>query len=103
MVLFIKAKCIFNDDYLKSGPLNYSYSLTTLPFIETGNDTISKEGNKVLIWKSFKSSDFDKLKSYLDKKYGNGIIATINGNYADDTTYKYETVDADVLLTHNKR
>ena len=99
-----KSRIYFNDDRLKTGPLRcYDYSLTTLPFTETGNDTISRKGYKVTFWKVFKSSDFDKLKFYLDKKYGNGVFVTENGTFGNDTIYKYTTEDADLRLVHGEK
>ncbi|WP_162944923.1 hypothetical protein [Flavisolibacter nicotianae] len=99
-----KAQVYFNSDALKTGPLrSYDYSLTTVPFAQSGNDTVSKDGYKVTHWEIFKASDFEKLKSYLDKKYGSGVFSTNKGTFGNDTIYKYETKEADLLLTHGKK
>jgi len=99
-----KAQVYFNSDALKTGPLrSYDYSLTTLPFAQSGNDTVSKDGYKVTHWEIFKASDFEKLKSFLDKKYGNGVFSTKKGTFGNDTIYKYETKEADLFLTHGKK
>ncbi len=99
-----KAQVYFNSDALKTGPLrSYDYSLTTQPIGQSGNDTISKEGYTVSHWKVFKVSDFDKLKSFLDKKFGNGVFSSKKGSFGNDTIYKYETKEADLFLTHGKK
>lgn len=99
-----KCRIYFNSDRLKTGTLRaYDYSLTTLPFAETGNDTVSKEGYKVTHWEVIKESDFENIKSYLDKKFGAGVFSTKKGNFGNDTIYKYVTEDADLFLTHGKK
>jgi len=99
-----KAKIYFNDDRLNTGSLrSYDYSLTTMPFAQSGNDTVSKDGYKLTHWTVFKASDFEKLKSFLDKKYGNGVFSTEKGTFGNDTIYKYETKEADLFLTHGKK
>lgn len=99
-----KCRIYFNGDRLKTGTLRtYDYSLTTLPYAETGNDTVSKDGYKVTHWTVFKVSDFENLKSYLDKKYGAGVFSTEKGTFGNDTIYKYATKDADLFLTHGKK
>ena len=99
-----KAKVYFNSDRLKTGSLrSYNYSLTTMTFAQSGNDTVSNDGYKIKNWKVFKASDFEKLKSFLDRKYGKGVISTEKGTFENDTIYKYETKEADVLLTHGKK
>ncbi len=95
-----KCRIYFNSDRLSSGPLrSYEYLLTTLPYSESGNDTSNKSYvNKT---KVFKASDFEKLKSYLDKKYGTGIFYNERWKIEKDTIYKYETENADLFLIHN--
>ncbi len=96
-------KVYFNDDQLKSGPLRtYTYSLTTLPFVDSGNDTISKEGYIVNLFEVFKKTDFEKLKSYLDEKYGNGIISSEPDASENLYSYKYVTDKADLFFVHNE-
>lgn len=99
-----KAKIYFNDDLLKTGPLRtYDYSFTTVPLSESGNDTITKNGIKLNNWTIFMVSDFEKLKTFLDKKYGIGIFSNENNSFGEDTTYKYVSKEADLFLTHGKR
>jgi len=99
-----KCRIYFNDDRLKTGTLRiYDYSLTTCPYAETGNDTISKAAHNLSHWNVFKSSDFENLKLDLDKKYGAGVFSSEKGNFGIDTIYKYVTEDADLFLTHGKK
>ena len=99
-----KTEVNFNSDNLQSGAFRcYEYSLTTLPFAQSGNDTNSKEGYRVTDWEVFKVSDFEKLKSHLDKKYGKGIFSSNEGTFGNYTTFKYETKNADLFLTHGEK
>ncbi|MDB9754716.1 hypothetical protein OAB20_00320 [Winogradskyella sp.] len=94
----------FNGDRLKTGPLRtYEYILTTLPYAETGNDTIDKDGNKLSFWKVFKISDFENLKSFLDNKYGKGVFSTEKGILEKYSVYKYVTENVDLFLHHGKK
>jgi hypothetical protein len=100
-------KCLiyFNPDNLETGPLrSYEYDLATLPYTKTGNDTLGNAGQfKLTNWNVFKVSDFENLKSSLDKKYGNGFFSTSKDNFWNDTIYEYQTESANLFLKHGGR
>lgn len=99
-----KCQIYFNDDRLKTGKLRlYDYSLTILPYSETGNDTLTEDIYKVNQQKVFKTSDFENLKSHLDKNYGAGIVQNDAQTSQFSTSYKYITKEADLYLVHGKK
>lgn len=97
----LKGKVYFNSDRLKTGKLReYYYSLSNEPYKNLGNDTIAKNGNAVYQAKVLRADDLDKLKDYLDKKYGKGIETQEKDVQLEHKSYKYSNDNFDIYLIH---
>ena len=100
-----KSRVNFNDDEVKSGKLrSYYYSLTQTSFKDSGNDSLAKSWVGKTSNTVCSVTDFEKVKSVLDTKFGNSVFSTKKGVFHEfDSIYTYNTEKADILLVHGKQ
>jgi hypothetical protein len=93
-----KSVFYFNNDVFGDGALReYTYSLTTMPFTKTGNDTVIKFRP---YYEFIKESDFNNLKLSLEKRYGTGKKVILDKYAKDEVCYKYSSTNSDIILSH---
>lgn len=100
----IKSKVFFNADRLKSGKLReYYYDLPNEPYFNLGNDTLAKNGNPIYQANVLRADDLDKLKEFLDDKYGKGIESREKDVQLEHKSFKYSSDNYDIYLVYGNK
>jgi hypothetical protein len=100
----LKGEVYFNSDRLKTGKLReYYYGLSNEPYKNLGNDTIAENGNTVYQPKVLRADDLDKLKEFLDNKYGKGIESREKDVRIEHKSFKYSIDNCDIYLVYGNK